>query len=353
VTVSIDSLGGDSRCPVTSIVLTATAGSIGSLPQTVEVAAFKVSEGVAVPLSGAGYNAIYAVGLCNGGPDTTERSVGVSVYYDNTSVLTKRVLMTDVENGLVISCAIDGLSLVGCRTAASGFLNPTPVVITGSTAFIAQIGYNVIGCAIDGLSLVGCRNATSEPFQFPFGMTITGSTALLGNVFGPNVTACTVDGMLLVDCVSAGEVPSSAGFAITGSTAFVSQLFSSAISRCRINGRLLEDCDQILTDLPVPLGMAIKETTLFVTTQDGHVVACTIDGSSLVGCRVALSIGTSAYSIAITGPTAFVTFDDNDASEGFVLGCGIEGLSLVGCTRTSFGSSAPYGIAIYLSLIHI
>lgn len=64
-------------------MITATASSIGSAAQTLEVSASRPnlsSIGVVAPLQHTGYNSIYATGTCSSG-EVTERSNGLSVYY--------------------------------------------------------------------------------------------------------------------------------------------------------------------------------------------------------------------------------------------------------------------------------
>lgn len=85
VNVMVNSVGGSNRCSVVSIVITTSASSVGSIPQTLEVSASRPAlstAGVAVPLSAGGYNSIYAIGKCSNG-ESTERSNGLSVFFSN------------------------------------------------------------------------------------------------------------------------------------------------------------------------------------------------------------------------------------------------------------------------------
>ncbi|KAI8108199.1 hypothetical protein M9434_006228 [Picochlorum sp. BPE23] len=87
VDVVVSSIGGSNRCSVTSIVITSTGSSLGSVPATVEVSASRPglsTVGIPVPLKAPGYNSVHAVGNCNSG-ETTERSNGLSVFYSSSS----------------------------------------------------------------------------------------------------------------------------------------------------------------------------------------------------------------------------------------------------------------------------
>ena len=84
IEISVKSLGGNSECSVSSIVLTMTGSDVGSVPQGVEVSVSRgglSSVGVLVPLPQVGKNTVYAVGVCQSG-GTTERSNVLSVLYE-------------------------------------------------------------------------------------------------------------------------------------------------------------------------------------------------------------------------------------------------------------------------------
>lgn len=83
VVVNIENVGGDNRCSVSSITLTSIGSALGSLPQTVEVAAPMPAisaKGVYVPVVQYGYNSVYAIGRCNNG-ETTEQSNVLAVFF--------------------------------------------------------------------------------------------------------------------------------------------------------------------------------------------------------------------------------------------------------------------------------
>jgi hypothetical protein len=108
INVIVGSMGGNSECVVSSIVLTSIGNAVGSLPQTVEASASRAglsSVGVSVPLSQFGYNRLYAIGKCTNGK-TTERSNVLSVLYVASSaptVLPDSVLFSLRYNGLTAS----------------------------------------------------------------------------------------------------------------------------------------------------------------------------------------------------------------------------------------------------------
>ena len=105
VNVLVASPGGNERCSVSQIVITASAGSVGSSPTSIEVAASKPglsSAGVPVPLRDAGYHSIYAVGKCSEDATTvTERSNGLSVFYSLPPTIPVFYL---AGNGVTVLC---------------------------------------------------------------------------------------------------------------------------------------------------------------------------------------------------------------------------------------------------------
>ena len=105
VNVLVASPGGNERCSVSQIVITASAGSVGSPPTSIEVAASKPglsSAGVPVTLRDAGYHSIYAVGKCSEDATTvTERSNGLSVFYSLPHTIPVFYL---AGNGVTVLC---------------------------------------------------------------------------------------------------------------------------------------------------------------------------------------------------------------------------------------------------------
>ena len=83
VNVVVNFLGGNSRCQVKSIEITAVGASVGAVPTTVEVSASTPAlntAGVPILLPYSGYNSVYAYSICSSGEKTVISNT-LTVFY--------------------------------------------------------------------------------------------------------------------------------------------------------------------------------------------------------------------------------------------------------------------------------
>lgn len=145
VNVIIDRVGGDDRCSVSEIEVTASAGSLGSTTKSVKVPGPTPGTSVSVQLGGYGYNAIYAIGKCGDGK-LTERSNGVSVFSSMPVESTASPLPSPSPSTPPKVFSILGVNRGGKLWYNSNINSAT----AGSSWTEIGTGYQTVGCTLSG-----------------------------------------------------------------------------------------------------------------------------------------------------------------------------------------------------------
>lgn len=214
------------------------------------------------------------------------------------------VYVTDRTNGSVTKCTVDSATgaLMNCGMPATGFVNPTDIVINGNNAYIASFGGNTVHhCTIDANGdLSACTNAGVTGMNGPTDIAIQGTTAYIVNFGSNTISKCAIDATsgALSGCVDSGALGlnSPIGLDIRNGFAYVTNVADNSVSQCTIDGvtgNLACASNKKYNTLGLfsPYGITLNGTSAYIISQgaagtttvpmmQSKVTRCTVDATT-------------------------------------------------------------------------